>query len=70
MPVSKNRKNHKAKAAKRRQEHELKRHKTQAFAAKLNEMLKQEAEGQTQNAGPITAALPSFEIFPNQHSII
>ena len=70
MPVSKNRKNHKAKAAKRRQEHELKRHKTQAFAAKVNELLKKEAEGQTQNAGPITAALPSLEIFPNQNSII
>jgi hypothetical protein len=70
MPVSRNRKTHKAKAAKRRQEHELKRHKTQAFAAKLNEMLKQEAEGQNQNAGPITAALPSFEIFNNMNSII
>ena len=70
MPVSKNRKNQKAKAAKRRQEHELKRHRTQTFAAKLNELLRQEAEGQTQNAGPITASLPSFEILPNQNSII
>jgi hypothetical protein len=50
MPVSKNRKNHKAKVAKRRQEHELKRHKTKQFAAKLNELLRQEAEGQNQNA--------------------
>lgn len=70
MPVSRNRKNHKAKVAKRRQEHELKRHKTKQFAAKLNELLRQEAEGQNQNHGPITAALPSLEIFPNQNSII
>jgi len=69
MPVSKNRKNHKAKAAKRRQEHELKRHKTKEFAAKLNELLRQEAEGQNQNHGPITASLPSFEIFNNMNSI-
>ena len=67
MPVSKNRKNHKAKAAKRRKEHELKRHRTAQFGAKINELLKQEAN---QNAGPITAALPSYEIFPNQNSII
>jgi len=70
MPVSKNRKNHKAKAAKRKEAHELKRHKTKQFAAKLNELLRQEAEGQNQNHGPITAALPSLEIFPNQNSII
>jgi len=70
MPVSRNRKTHKAKVAKRRQEHELKRHKTKEFAAKLNELLRQETEGQNQNHGPITAALPSFEIFPNQNSII
>ena len=70
MPKSKNRKNHAAKAAQRRREHDLKLHRTKQFAAKLNEMLKQEAEGQNQNAGPITAALPSYEIFPNQNSII
>ena len=70
MPVSRNRKTHKAKVAKRRQEHELKRHKTKQFAAKLNELLRQEAEGQNQNHGPITASLPSLEIFPNQNSII
>lgn len=70
MPVSKNRKNHKAKVAKRKEAHELKRHKTKQFAAKLNELLTQEAEGQNQNHGPITASLPSFEILPNQNSII
>ena len=70
MPVSRNRKTHKAKVAKRQQAQELKRHKTKQFAAKLNELLRQEAAGQTQNAGPITASLPSFEILPNQNSII
>ena len=70
MPVSRNRKNHKAKVAKRQEAQELKRHKTKQFAAKLNELLRQEAEGQNQNHGPITASLPSLEIFPNQNSII
>ena len=70
MPKSRNRKNHKAKVAKRQEAQELKRHRTQTFAAKLNELLRQEAEGQNQNAGPITASLPSFEILPNKNSII
>lgn len=69
MPKSKHRKNHKAKAAQRRSEHELKRHRTKVFAAKIEEAIKQH-QAQEENA-PIsamltpTAGLASSEIFPS-----
>jgi hypothetical protein len=82
MPVSKNRKNHKAKVAKRRQEHELKRHRTAQFGAKINDLLRHEAdEKQRQESNEMlmqtwnhlerqNGSLPSFEILPTQNSII
>jgi hypothetical protein len=71
MPVSKNRKDHKAKAAKRRKEHELKRHRTAQLGAKINEAIRAYKEQEELEAQlPYAASLPSFEILPNQNSII
>jgi hypothetical protein len=71
MPKSKHRKNHAAKAAQRRREHDLKRHRTAQLGAKINDAIrayKEQEELDAQN--PMAASLPSFEIFPNQNSII
>ena len=71
MPVSKNRKDHKAKAAKRRKEHELKRHRTAQLAAKINDAIRAyKAQEELDAQLPYAASLPSLEIFPNQNSII
>jgi hypothetical protein len=71
MPVSKNRKDHKAKAAKRRKEHELKRHRTAQLGAKINEAIRAyKAQEELESQLPYAASLPSFEILPNQNSII
>ena len=71
MPTSRNRKDHKAKAAKRRKEHELKRHRTAQLGAKINEAIRAyKAQEELEAQNPYAAALPSLEIFPNQNSII
>lgn len=71
MPKSRNRKNHAAKAAQRRREHDLKRHRTAQLGAKISEAIRAYKEQEEIDAQmPMAAALPSLEIFPNQNSII
>jgi hypothetical protein len=72
MPVSKNRKNHKAKVQQRNQKQELKRHNTQKFATQLQDLIKQHNEEEL-NKEMLTITqgypndgkfiLPSTEIF-------
>jgi hypothetical protein len=59
MPVSKHRKNHKQKKTQRRQEFDLKRHRTQVFAAKINEAIRAHKEQEELDAQmPMAASLP------------
>ena len=80
MPTSRNRKDHKAKAAKRRKEHELKRHRTAQLGAKINDAIRaykaQEeldaAAGPSVSLPPVPglSPLPAQEIFPTDYTII
>lgn len=71
MPKSKHRKNHAAKAAQRRREHDLKRHRTAQLGAKINDAIRAYKEQEELEAQmPMSISLPSLEIFPNQNSII
>jgi len=71
MPKSKHRKNHAAKTAQRRREHDLKRHRTAQLGAKITEAIKAyKAQEELDAQLPYAASLPAIEIFPNQNSII
>ena len=76
MPKSKHRKNHAAKAAQRRQEHELKRHRTAQLGAKINSAIEAyKAQEEMDAARPPSITLPQFpipsnEIFPNSYPIL
>jgi hypothetical protein len=71
MPKSKHRKNHAAKTAQRRREHDLKRHRTAQLGAKINDAIRAYKEQEEIDAQmPMSISLPSLEIFPNQNSII
>ena len=76
MGVSKHRKNHAAKAAQRRREHELKRHRTAQLGAKIQDAIEAyKAQEQMDAARPPSVSLTqgplaSNEIFPNAFPIL
>lgn len=76
MPKSKHRKNHASKAAQRRQEHELKRHRTKALAAKIEEAIKiHQFETQNGQSSELTTMLTPVggttetQVFPSNYNI-
>lgn len=80
MPTSKHRKTHKKKKSQRRAELDVKRHRTQVFAQKVEEAIRaykaQEeldaAAGPSVSLPPVPglSPLPAQEIFPTDYTII
>lgn len=76
MPKSKHRKNHAAKAAARRREHDLKRHRTAQLGAKIQEALEAyKVQEQMDAARPPSISLTpspsaSNDVFPNNFPIL
>jgi hypothetical protein len=68
MPTSKHRKGHKDKKNARKRELELKRHRTQVFAQKVNEAVKAYQEQEAEQTG--LTSLPSMEINLDNDNII